>query len=460
MTTSRFTASLVVAVLSFSLSTTAPARAQAPVTFIGMGDSIGEGVQSADASVATQPFSFLNLIAWRMGADFPLPLIRTNPLAQIGSVAGRSRLDPTVETLNLAASGATAFSILNDAATATTVADISTETELVLFPRVGSQIDVAEQLHPRYVACWIGSNDTLGAILAFNHLDASQMTPVSAFRASFTQLVTRLDAAGTRAVFGTIPDISSLGYMLNRQDLIRFLGRDYGLRAGSLTTLPAMVLVKLGLLNGAVFQDPDYVLDPAEQRAISARINELNAVIVETVTAHHMALADMHGVFQLLSQNTLNLFGIRLTTRFLGGLFSLDGVHPSNVGHALTASVFIDALNRRYGAHIPQIDAATLFLLTATDPFIDKDRDGRVTGRFGQGLLETLFALLGFSGDVNDGGISLALSTAGATTTTSQQQAEALEEYVRVTGHDLRTMSPDERVEAIHRLFETRRVAH
>src|SRR5437016_5459744 len=31
-----------------------------PVAFVGLGDSIGEGVQSADASQFTQPFSFLN----------------------------------------------------------------------------------------------------------------------------------------------------------------------------------------------------------------------------------------------------------------------------------------------------------------------------------------------------------------------------------------------------------------
>jgi len=286
--------------------------------------------------------------------------------------------------------------------------------------------------------------------------------------------VSRLDAAGAKAAFGTIPDITSIAFLLNRQDLIRFLGQDYGLPAGSLVGLPAMMLVKLGLLPGSVFSDPNYVLDPTEQQIISTRINQLNAVIYNTVTAHNMALVDTHGIFQFLSQNTLNLFGVNLTTRFLGGLFSLDGVHPSNIGHGLAAYFFIDALNQRYGANISQIDGYTLYLLTAGDPFIDKDHDGKITGRFGLGLLETVFNLLGLSGDSNDGQLVIptAASTetasaasapgpaaAGPISTTKQQQKRALDEYAKQTGHDLRTMTREEQVRAMHEMFGTTRFA-
>ena len=162
--------------------------------FVGMGDSIGEGVQSADANLFTQPFSFLNLIAVRMSAPFPIPLIRTSPVASVSSVLGRSRIDPTVRTFNLAVSGADTESLLNDAATATDVSQIATETDLVLFPWLGSQMQVAEQLRPARVACWIGNNDALGSVLAFDHLDASQLTPVTDFTARFTEIADRLQA--------------------------------------------------------------------------------------------------------------------------------------------------------------------------------------------------------------------------------------------------------------------------
>lgn len=35
----------------------------------------------------------------------------------------------------------------------------------------------------------------------------------------------------------------------------------------------------------------------------------------------------------------------RLTTDFLGGFFSLDGIHPTYTGHALLANEFIHVLN-------------------------------------------------------------------------------------------------------------------
>lgn len=155
------------------------------------------------------------------------------------------------------------------------------------------------------------------------------------------------------------------------------------------------------------------------------------------------------------------------STRFLGGLFSLDGVHPSNIAHGLIAYFSIDALNQRYGAGIPQIDGFTLFYLTATDPFIDKDRDGRVSGHFGAGLLETLLAVLNISGDPNDGNLPFptgaqAAPEAGtgptpAVATTAKVRARVLDEYERQTGRDLRRMSAPEQRAALHALFGTSR---
>jgi hypothetical protein len=83
-------------------------------------------------------------------------------------------------------------------------------------------------------------------------------------------------------------------------------------------------------------------------------------------------------------------------------LFSLDGVHPSNFGQALAAMIFIDALNARYSLGIPQLDGPTLGAFFVTDPFIDKDGDSKVAGRFGFGLLETLSLIMGISGDTSD----------------------------------------------------------
>ena len=50
--------------------------------------------------------------------------------------------------------------------------------------------------------------------------------------------------------------------------------------------------------------------------------------------------------------------GRRLTTAFLGGLFSLDGGHPSLTGHAIIANEIIKTMNRRTGAAIPPVSVS------------------------------------------------------------------------------------------------------
>jgi GDSL-like Lipase/Acylhydrolase len=429
--------------------------------FVGMGDSIGEGVQSADANLFTQPFSFLNLIAVRMSAPFPIPLIRTSPVASVSSVLGRSRIDPAVRTFNLAVSGADTESLLNDAATATDVSQIASETDLVLFPWLGSQMQVAEQLRPARVACWIGNNDALGSVLAFDHLDASQLTPVTDFTARFTEIADRLQAMGSAVVFGTIPDVTRIAFLVDRTDLIRFLGSDFGLPADSRTSLEALVLVKLGLANATIFSDPNFVLDANELQTISAHVNALNDVIRNVAAAHGMAVADIHAVFDFVASNPPVVVGVPLTTRFLGGAFSLDGVHPSNIAQAIIANIFIDQFNAHYNTNTPPIDNGTLFFLFLTDPFVDKDGDGRVTGRPGAGLLETLSPLLGFSGDLNDflpPALSFSaslLQTTGANAAVTETAAtKFFNQYQRLTGRDLRKMSRTEQFKALGALFD------
>jgi hypothetical protein len=420
-------------------------------------------VQSADANRFTQPFSFLNLIASRMSAPFPIPLISTNPFASVSSVLGRSRIDPTLRTFNLAVSGADTESLLNKAATATNVSQIASETDLVLFPWLGSQMQVAEQLRPARVACWIGNNDALGAILAFDHLDASQLTPVTDFTAHFTEIADRLQAMGSEVVFGTIPDVTRIAFLLDREDLIRFLGSDFGLPADSRTSLIAMLLVKLGLDNGSIFSDPNFVLDANESQIISAHVNALNDVIRNVAAAHGMAVADIHAVFDFVATNPVVVAGVPLTTRFLGGMFSLDGVHPSNITQAFIANIFIDRFNAYYGTNTPPIDDGTLFFLFLTDPFVDKDGDGRVTGRPGAGLLETLSVLLGFSGDLIDfrppalsSSASLLQPTGEPAAVNATAATNFFNEFQRQTGRDLRKMSRTEQLDQFRALFDPR----
>jgi hypothetical protein len=49
------------------------------------------------------------------------------------------------------------------------------------------------------------------------------------------------------------------------------------------------------------------------------------------------------------------------TTEFVfGGLFSLDGVHPSSQGYAIVANEFIEVINEKFSAEIPLVNVASV----------------------------------------------------------------------------------------------------
>jgi hypothetical protein len=163
-----------------------------------------------------------------------------------------------------------------------------------------------------------------------------------------------------------------------------------------------MLLIRLGLDDGSLVQNPDYILDPTEVQAIQQRVDIFNQIIGARVSATGMPVVDINTLFDSIHENPPVFFDIPLTTGFLGGLFSLDGVHPSNIGHALVADAFIAKINDHFITDIPSISPWVLDLIFLTDPSIDKDSDSRATGRAGMGFLETIGPVLGISGDLDD----------------------------------------------------------
>jgi hypothetical protein len=416
---------LLIGVLSVSCVATASAQ-QSQAIMIVIGDSIAEGVQSADANSQTQPFSFAKILANKLGLPLSLPLIDSGPFGSAGNTSGRVRIDPALHANNLAVSGADVSSALRERADAIT----NTETDLVLSPRLASQVEIAESVRAPFVVCWIGNNDVLSAVTSFDQLNATQMTPVEQFSADLREILLRLNNAGSFVVLANIPDVSDIAYLVDRDDLVRFLGSDYGLPAGHFSTVPAMILVKLGLENGNIFQNPDFVLDPAELATIRQRTATLNGIIHDAAAGYGFPVVDVNGVFKILASAEPTIFGTRLTARFLGGLFSLDGVHPSNLSHAILAAMFIDTINRHFGVALPNLTLDEWTTFFVSDPFIDKNGNGRVAGRRDAGLLETLGPILGLSGDSSELSVPLSADSAASAADDSLPQIRSKREAI------------------------------
>lgn len=437
--------------LIFAWATAGEARSR---PMAGLGDSIGEGVQSANASVSSQGFSYLNYIAGQMAVPFPLPWIISSPVGWVGNTKYRARLFPFLPSANLAVSGADVHSILYDRADASRVKEIDSETDLVLFPRIGSQIEVLESLDPSLVVCWIGNNDLLSAAITFDRLDASQMTPVEAFSTDFGELVRRLAGTGRQVILANIPEVTHIAFLVDRWDLVYFLGDDYGLEEGSYTSIVVMLLIKLGLNDGSLIHDPDFVLDFFEIQAIQERLHAFNTIIHQKAQDYGMPVVDINRLFREMTERPPVFFGIPLIPRFLGGLFSLDGVHPSNIAHAMIANAFIETMNEAFGFAVPQIEPEDLETIFLEDPFIDKDGDGVVRGRPFTGLLETLSPFLGISGDRDDfvSGEVPIFEAEGA-------GERFLREYIALLGkepEDFRSWTREDLIEAFREIFALR----
>ena len=395
----RLTLSLIACVFAVSLCET---RGAQPV-MVGIGDSIGEGVQTRDANFLTQPNSYQALIARQIGAPFPLPLINTTPFSSVGEVDFRTRVDPSVVSFNLSVSGAKVGDVLRDRADALSPAQFDSELDLVQFPKLGSQIEIAEALKPKAAIVWIGNNDSLGSVISFDQLDGvSGLTPVDEFEADFYELVERLDAADIYAIYGNMPNVTSIGFLVSRADMIYFTGSDQGLAEGDFTTIIAMLLIRLGLDDATLLEDPDWVLDAAEAVGINERITVFNKIVAEAAASVGAPVVNLNKLLVDSVKNPPVFFGRPIIRRFTGGIFSLDGFHPSNITQAMIANAFIDRTSASLGVPLPRIGDLQMALIALQDPFFDRDGDGRVAGRLGAGLFETVMFLAGFSGDFFD----------------------------------------------------------
>lgn len=421
---------------------------------VGMGDSIGEGVLSAEADARTQHSSFIYLIARQMGAEMPLPLIRSWPLGSVfDETKLRRRIDPSVSGLNLAISGADVADAVRRRANATTPEEIDSETDLVLFPRRASQLEIVEALRPQFVVCWIGSNDVLAAATSFDELDASQMTSVSSFAASFHELASRLEATGAKVVFGNVPDVTSIAFIMDGEDLRRFAGDDFGLAPGSYTSLPALILLRLHLAGPRLLDNPDFVLDPSEVQRIQERVTAFNAIIEEESSRIGAALVDVNAVLGFFSRRELKLLGVPIGGGYLAGTFSLDAVHPSPLAHNALALLFLSRMNARFGTDYPLPSIAQLVRAIRNEPFADRDGDLRVRGIPLNGALETFGPLLGLSGDFDDGRAGRRLASDPER---GRRFMRAFRERKGVSSSELDRWTLRDAVEALRELFALR----
>ena len=399
----------ILILIALLVAVTAPARAEfdcagGPAAipdmarFVVVGDSLSAGFQNGSLHQDQQPNGFASLIARQACTGLVLPLIAApgipnrlviksfDPLV-IEPEDGRSRgrVNFLEQATNLAVPGHR----VQDSLTTRPDRPIDDLTDLVLglpglfFPPgiSRSQVEWAEDSTPfiagppTTILVWLGPNDTL---VAATEADASLLTPSDAFKDAYEEMMDRLAATGAEIVVANVPDTTVIPFLTPAEDLAAAFGIPTGLLRsilgigpGDFVTPQAFPLIEAIVNMEASPPLPaDVVLDAGEVARIRAATKAFNKFIAKQAEEHGAALFDVHGFLNRIDAEGTVVDGITLTTDFLGGLFSLDGVHPTNIGYALLANEFIEVMNAHFGAAIPPLGDDELATILENDPLV------------------------------------------------------------------------------------------
>jgi lysophospholipase L1-like esterase len=238
-----------------------------------------------------------------------------------------------------------------------------------------AMLDQAIARGPTLATVWIGNNDVLGGATSGEPELGVNVLPAAAFAQLLEGVIAGLiDGVSDRfgyephLVVGDIPAITSVPYFVPKAVFDAAVGAPYPTVESDVTHV---LFPALGLVQGG-FSDPlpetqtltgdeaQLVLDTAA--AYNDAIDDLAATYGFTVAGVDQAFADLteaektHFVF-LVGE------GMPVEQAAQTTVFSLDGIHPNNVGHSRVANVFIEAINTELGltgeqALVPVPDAA------------------------------------------------------------------------------------------------------
>lgn len=280
---------------------------------------------------------------------------------------------------------------------------------------IGTQLQQALAQNPTLITLWIGNNDVLGYATSGG---TAPTTPTSAtqFQQLFGGICGGIAQAGKQAVVANIPNVSAIPffttvgpqialatpwYQLASQGVVGLVYQKTGGTIGvadssSLLTGTNLVTLRgssyaplLGQPTGKFYRDNglsipggidttkpfgfhpqnpwpnSLILDTDEIQIANQAVTNYNNIIASTAANFNFAVVDINSVFNQIRQNDFTggtvYNGVTFRTTFVtGGLFSLDGVHPTNQGQAIIANEFIKVINNKYNAQFPLVDVSAI----------------------------------------------------------------------------------------------------
>lgn len=279
----------------------------------------------------------------------------------------------------------------------------------------GTQLQQALAQNPTLITLWIGNNDVLGYATS-GGISPSAPTSATQFQQLFGGICNGIAQAGKQAVVANIPNVSAIPFFTTVGPQIAIgtpwsqlapsgvVGLVYQKTGGAIGVADSLSLLTgtnlvtlrgssyaplLGQPTGKFYRDNGIpvpgtvdttkpfgfhpqnpwpnalILDSDEIQIANQAVTDYNNIIAATAANFGFAVVDINSVFNQIRANDFTggtvFNGVTFRTTFVtGGLFSLDGVHPTNQGQAIIANEFIKVINSKYNAQFPLIDVSTI----------------------------------------------------------------------------------------------------
>ncbi len=351
-----------------------------------VGDSLSAGFQNFSLydsqdplTLGGQTFSFPALIARQAGVTLDIPLISYPGIPAALAITGITpqgepivsrqtgngfRSDPTVQATNLSVPGFAIADVLsrpfpgdpfNNAIDAMSASVLATPG---VIPSCGpvplssgqlivSQVACAAALNPGLILVSAGNNDALQSVIF-----GIPSTDPALFGTLYEQMMSQLSATGAPIVVANIPDVTAIPFLWSAA---AFRKRCAFLPAEA-TEADSLVVNIVDNSRSDFDICSNYVVRPAAlvqqaQSAVSAYNSKINSI----AGRYKATVVDVNGLFAKIGKSGYDVDGRHLTTQYLGGLFSLDGMHPTITGQAIMANEWIKAINKATKAKIVKV---------------------------------------------------------------------------------------------------------
>jgi hypothetical protein len=226
-----------------------------------------------------------------------------------------------------------------------------------------TQVTAMLAQHPTFVSVELAANEVLPA----SGGQASAMTPYAEWARDYDRVLEAVRSTGARAVLvglpahaANFPSVRRARELFDQRLELLLLG----IRVSAACATSANHLFVPGYVLTLLAHTPavatcadvpgtdDFVLTPADLRAIDDRMAAINAHIQALADANGYAYFTIGALYDL-PKSPFRVRDLFFSATPFGPNISLDGVHPSARGQSLLADAAAQAIGVRYGVVIP-----------------------------------------------------------------------------------------------------------